>query len=117
MTEASELHAATEAAFNRGDVEALVDLYDDAACLVGPDGSPAHGKAAIREVWTGFVALGGQMQMTTRYCIANGDLALLSNEWHFTSDAMSFAGVSAEVAVRSEHGWRYLVDNPMAHPA
>src|SRR4051794_20937683 len=100
IAQPSDLHAATESAFNRGDVDGLVDLYVESACLIGAGGQPARGPAAIREMWAGFVSLGGQMQMTTRYCIENGDLALLSNEWHFTSDAMSLTGISAEVATR-----------------
>ena len=51
--------------------------------------------------------------MTTRYCVEAGDIALLSNEWQFTSETMSFESASAEVARRGGDGiWRYLVDNP-----
>lgn len=107
------LHAATEDAFNRGDVDALVALYADDACLVEPDGSVARGAAEIRRVWGDFVGLGGRIRMSTRYCVEQGDLALMSNVWRFTSDALSFDSASAEVAKRGPDGrWQYLVDHP-----
>lgn len=107
------LHSATEDAFNRGDLDALVALYDEDASLVEMDGSVARGLDGVRRVWADFVGLGGRISMTTRYCVEQGDLALLSNAWRFTSEAMSFDSASAEVAVRGPDGtWRYLVDNP-----
>ena len=111
---ADALHAATEDAFNRGDVDALVALYTDDACMLDQDGSVARGPAAIRRVWEGFVSLGGRITMTTRYCVVTGDTALMSNTWQFTSEAAGdFESASAEVAIRTADGtWRYLIDNP-----
>jgi len=109
------LHVATEEAFNRSDLDALVSLYADDGCLVDAGGSVASGMQGIRDAWAGFVSLGGTMTMTTRYCIERGSVALLSNAWHFTSDALTLGSVSAEIAVRGDDGlWRYLVDHPSA---
>jgi uncharacterized protein (TIGR02246 family) len=108
-----DLHRATEAAFNSGDVDALVALYVEDACLVDHDGSVAAGADAIRAMWSGFVSLGGQIAMTTRYCVERGDVALLSNTWEFRSGSTELTSTSAEVAVRGSDGtWRYLIDNP-----
>ena len=113
MRSAGDLHAATEAAFNRSDVDGLVALYADDACLVELGGGVARGSDDIRRVWSDFVNLGGRISMTTRYCLEQGDVALLSNTWRFTSEVMSFDSASAEVAVRGPDGsWRYLIDNP-----
>ncbi len=110
---AEDLHGATEQAFNKRDVDALVRLYADDACLLDQDGTAARGPAAIRNVWAGFVGLNGRMSMTTRYCVEAGDIALMSNAWQFTSEAMTFESVSSEVAVRGADGrWRYLIDHP-----
>jgi ketosteroid isomerase-like protein len=106
------LHRAVEAAFNDGDVDALVALYLPQAQLVEPTGEIAAGHDAIRAVWAGFVALGGTMSMTTRYAVEVGDVALLSNAWHFQGP-MELRSVSAEVAMRTSDGWRYLIDNPL----
>jgi uncharacterized protein (TIGR02246 family) len=111
--EASWLHGAVESAFNAGDLDALVALYVDDACMINEDGSVARGRDAIREVWQGFVSMGGKVTMKTRYCVESGDTALLSNTWEFTSPDATFSSATAEVAVRGADGtWRYVIDNP-----
>ena len=113
--EPQQLHREVEAAFNRGDVDALVALYQDDARMVRDDGTTAESLDDIREVWAGFVALGGRIAMTTRSAVAAGELALLSNAWTFTGDGMELSSVTAEVARRQADGtWRYVIDNPFA---
>ena len=113
--EPQDLHRRVEDAFNGGDVDALVALYEDDARMVRDDGTAAVGLDAIREIWAGFVALGGRIAMTTRSAVEAGELALLSNGWTFTGDGMEFSSVTAEVARRRADGtWRYVIDNPFA---
>jgi ketosteroid isomerase-like protein len=109
---ARDLHGRVEEAFNRGDVDALITLYEPNACMVRDDGSVATGIDAVREVWSGFVALGGRIQMTTRFAVEQGDVALLSNTWIFDGAGMTFSATTAEVARRSSDAWRYVIDNP-----
>jgi ketosteroid isomerase-like protein len=96
--EPSDLHAQVETAFNNADVDRLVGLYDAQARMVKDDGSVAEGLDAIREIWAGFVALGGRIRMTTRYAAKCGDTALLSNAWVFKADGIDFSSTTAEVA-------------------
>jgi ketosteroid isomerase-like protein len=78
------VHAAVESAFNAGDVDALMRLYESDAHMVRGDASVAVGLDEIRAVWADLVALGGRVRMVT-----------------------------AEVARRQGDGtWRYVVDNP-----
>ena len=113
MSGAEALHAAVEEAFNRGDVDALVALYEADACMVQDDGNVARGLDAIRATWEGFLSVGGTITMTTRYCVETGDIALLSNAWQFSAESMSFDSASAEIARRGSDGqWCCLVDNP-----
>lgn len=111
--DAVELHRRVEAAFNAGDIDALVALYEDDAQMVRDDGSAAVGLDAIREIWSGFVALGGKITMKTRFAVEHRDLALLSNTWVFDGAGMSFSATTAEAARRGADGqWRYAIDNP-----
>ena len=82
-------------------------------------GCVAVGVDAIREVWAGFIALGGQIGMTTRYAVEADEVALLSNSWTFTMDGAEVAGsITSEVARRQPDGtWRYVIDNPYGVPA
>ena len=49
MTEAAQLHRQVEDAFNKGDVDGLVALYEAGASLDRDDGTPAVGHDEIRE--------------------------------------------------------------------
>jgi uncharacterized protein (TIGR02246 family) len=117
--DAAELHQKVETAFNAGDVEGLVSLYEPDARMLGDDGSVAVGLDAIRAVWSGFLDLGGRIAMSTRYAVEAQDVALLSNQWTFTMEGASVASaVTAEIARRQPDGsWRYVVDNPYSAPA
>src|SRR3954454_4494989 len=115
---AAELHAKVQAAFNAGDVDALVALYEPDARMFHDNGTVAEGVDAIREVWAGFTALGGQIAMTTRYAVEADEVALLSNSWTFTMDGAEVAGsITSEVARRQADGtWRYVIDTPYSGP-
>jgi ketosteroid isomerase-like protein len=111
--DAMELHRQVEAAFNGGDVDALMALYVDDAQMVRDDGSVACGLDAIREIWAGFVALRGRITMRTRFAVEQGDIALLSNAWEFEGAGLTLSATTAEVARRGSDGtWRYAIDNP-----
>ena len=114
----ADLHRRVEQAFNAADIDALLDLYEPDACLLGEDGTPARGLDAIREVWTRLVALGGHISLTTRHAVEVDDLALLSNSWTFEIGGEAVASsVTSEVARRQRDGtWRYAIDNPYGAP-
>ena len=113
--EAAEIHRLVEEAFNAGDADALVALYEEDAAMGAPDGSFVRGEEAIREQWSGFIALGGRIQMTTRHAEVVDNVALLSNDWHFVGDGMEYSSRTSEVARRQPDGtWKYVIDNPYA---
>jgi ketosteroid isomerase-like protein len=70
----ADIHRHVEAAFNAGEVDALVALYEPDAVMVGEDGTVAEGLDAIRQTWAGLVALGGKVTMTTRFAVESGDV-------------------------------------------
>lgn len=116
--EPADLHHQVERSFNAADVDTLVSLYESDAQMMTDNGSVVTGLEAIRSVWSGFTALGGQIVMTTRYVVEQGDIALLSNAWTFEMAGVQVASsVTAEVAKRQPDGsWRYIIDNPYGAP-
>jgi uncharacterized protein (TIGR02246 family) len=113
-----DIHPAVERTVNDQDVEGFVALYAPNASMVLPDGTTITGHEAIRELATQLCAMKGRMEVTTRYVIAAGDLAILSNEWTLTAGGGSMSAITAEVAQRQpDGGWLYIIDNPYASPA
>jgi uncharacterized protein (TIGR02246 family) len=109
----ADLHPLVQDAFNAGDADALVALYEPDAVMATPDGETVRGHDAIRGQREGFIALGGTISMVTRHAVEVDDIALLRNDWHFVADGMEFSSRTAEVARRQDDGtWRYVIDHP-----
>jgi uncharacterized protein (TIGR02246 family) len=108
----AELHRRVEDGINAGNIDALVDLYEPDAVLLGEEGAAAVGHDAIREAWSMVAGL-GRIAMTTHYAVVRGDLALLSNTWTFDAEGFHDSATTAEVARRQSDGtWLYVIDNP-----
>jgi uncharacterized protein (TIGR02246 family) len=113
-----EIHRAFTAAFNAGDLDGLLALYEPDASVAPAPGEVVTGHAAIREVLAGFLALEGQISMQTLRVIPSGDVALLHGMWLLTGtttdgNPLELAGKSAEIVRRQPDGsWRFVVDNP-----
>jgi uncharacterized protein (TIGR02246 family) len=107
------IHPAVEAGVNNQDIDGLIALYAEDASMVRVDGSIATGLSAIREEWSGILAMNGQITLRSRYAIAAGDLAVLSNQWTFKVGGEQISSVTAEVArCQPDGGWLYIVDHP-----
>jgi uncharacterized protein (TIGR02246 family) len=113
----SEIHALFLDAFNRGDVEALVALYEPAAVLITRAGN-AVGHEAIREAYQRTVAGGGRMELETRAVIESGEgLAVLHASWTYHRGGTATPGLSTEVVRRQPDGtWLFLIDEPRTPP-
>ncbi len=114
----SEVHAIFQDAFNRGDVEALVALYEPEAVLV-VNRQPVMGVAAIRQAYQRMLARQGQMELETRSVVESGEgLAVLHGGWSLQSKGADGAittvgGLSTEVVRRQPDGtWRFVIDEP-----
>jgi ketosteroid isomerase-like protein len=101
-----------------GDLEGLIDLYEDGATLVGPDGVPAEGNQAIRERLQELLAMTPRITPTRSHAIVVGDIALMSSHWRLRlggdeGTATSLENSSTEVARRQHDGsWLYVIDDP-----
>jgi uncharacterized protein (TIGR02246 family) len=114
----TELHTLFQNAFNLGDIEALVSLYEpDATLMVG--GKQVTGREDIRAALHSILSVGVQMSLTTRSVIQSRDgLALLHAEWvvQRTTAAepqLTTQGLSTEVVRQQPDGtWLFVIDNP-----
>src|SRR5437899_80528 len=96
-------------AFNSGNVDAVLALYESNAVLVAPPGQLASGIDAIREALQGFLVLKGKLAIESRYCIRAGDTALTSSKWSLRGTGpdgkpIEIGAKSAEVVGRQTDG-------------
>jgi ketosteroid isomerase-like protein len=103
------------ALFNKGDVDGLVDIYeDDAVFKPSPADEPLVGKDAIRAALEGFLGLNGTISIIATSIVQCGDIALTQSRWRLEipgGDPMEQE--SAEVIRRQADGtWMYAIDNP-----
>jgi ketosteroid isomerase-like protein len=107
-------------AINSGDVDAQMAIYEPDAYFnfeLGPEG-PVIGIQAIREAFTGFLAMKPNVTLKLISCNQAGNIAVIRNAWHLTctgqdGNPMEITGQSVSVLRRQPNGnWLVLVDNP-----
>lgn len=116
-TSPEQLHRLFEEAFNAGDLDALLALYEPDAALIPEPGVVVHGVDQIGPALKGFLDVGGKMKLDTKEVVIVGDLAYLMNRWSLTAtnddgSPLEMGAVTAEVARRQADGsWLYVIDN------
>ena len=104
-------------ALNRGDIEAILDFYEDGAVMVAEPGRVVRGKANMRETFEAILGLKGVARQLKTYVIEAGDLALFTSRWSFSGkapDGTPFLRESIATAVfrkQSDGEWRCVIDN------
>jgi uncharacterized protein (TIGR02246 family) len=104
-------------AFNAGDIDSLVGLYESKAVLV-VNGQPVTGLPSIRAAYQRFVADRPRMTLKTRSVVMFDDsLAVLHGAWIIEAalgeGGTTRHGLSTEVVRRQADGsWRFVIDNP-----
>jgi len=106
-----------DAAFNRGDLEAVLDFYEETAMMVVQPRRLATGKAEIRAAYESiFANLKRAAAQEKTHVIETGDIALFSSKWNFTGrfangDSASRESFASVVLRRQADGnWRIVAD-------
>src|SRR5688572_28642592 len=89
-------------AFNAGDIERLMTLYERDAVLVAQPGENMAGTEQVRVALEGFLALKGRLNAELRDVVQAGDLALANFAWTVAGTGpdgkpVTLNGVSADV--------------------
>ncbi len=102
-----------------GDLDGLLELYEEGATLVGPDDSAARGIEEIRGRLEDLIALAPRLTASEPEVLHTEDIALISIDWRMTfgtnaEESTGFEGTSTEVTRRQpDGGWLYVIDNPV----
>ena len=105
-------------AFNRGDIEAVLDFYEDDAVMVAEPNRLATGKAEIRAPYEWiFANIKGTATQEKTHVIEASDIALFTSKWNFigtmlNGDSASRESYASVILRRQGDGkWRIVVDN------
>ncbi|MGH8990153.1 MAG: YybH family protein [Acidimicrobiia bacterium] len=105
-------------AFNNGDADAVVSLYEQGATFVLPSGEVISGVEAIRETLNGYLAMKPRIDLKTKKVLKAGDIVLVYSGWTLSAtaedgSAVDMAGDATVVARQQPDGiWRLVIDDP-----
>lgn len=112
------MHAAWARAFNAGDLEGMLTLYETKAISLPEPGQPISGTEAIRGALADFLAMKGTIELTPVRVIEGDGIALLISDWTLTGigpdgQPTTMMGQATDVLRRQPDGsWLYAIDNP-----
>jgi len=110
---AEEVHAALANAFNTGDVNIVLSMYDVNGIIVPEPGKPVSGKSRFEEAIKGILSIPGKMDIQTVYCLQAGDMAVGRSEWSITDGGETkISAKGIEVMKKQDDGtWKVLIDH------
>jgi uncharacterized protein (TIGR02246 family) len=115
---AADIDPAFQKAFNAGDLDALLKLYDEQSVLVAEPGKPVQGLENIKKALAGFLALKLPIELSVRRVYENGDVGFCTADWSIAGKApdgkdVKVGGTSVEVVKKTSGGnWVYVIDSP-----
>lgn len=110
-------------AFNRGDLEGVLALYEDDAVMVYRPGMVVRGKAGLRETFAGLLRLQATARQEKTLVLETGDLALFTSRWTVKGispdgKVISRGGCgSATLRRQAGGGWRIAIENSWGEAA
>lgn len=111
------VHETFEAAFNAGDLETIVALYEPDAILISAPGKAVRGHEAVRQMLHKFLAVSQKLTLQVAGVFEIDEIALLTSEWQISGidqqgKAVQLAGQMDDVVRRQKNGsWRIIIDN------
>ena len=113
-----EIDSVWAQAFNSGDADAVVSLYEPVATFVLPSGEVISGVEAIRETLNGYLTMKPRIDLKTNKVLRAGDIVLVYSGWTLSATAedgstVNMAGDATVVSRQQPDGtWRLVIDDP-----
>jgi ketosteroid isomerase-like protein len=97
---------------SEGNLDAVVDLYDENVAFAAQGGKIARGRDAVREELRGFAEARTPFTFDVKRVVQANDTALIHNLYTIESSP-PMSGYAIEVARRQPDGtWRWLIGDP-----
>ncbi|HMM65981.1 MAG TPA: SgcJ/EcaC family oxidoreductase [Dokdonella sp.] len=106
-----------DAAFNRGDIDAVLGHYDDDAVLMVEPGRTITGKDNLRGFFELFARSGSTARQDRMHVTVQGDLALYLSRWTLLTPQADAAAKEQHFVATSifrkgaDDRWRLAIDN------
>ncbi|OQP65417.1 hypothetical protein A3860_17280 [Niastella vici] len=112
-TRAQDAHASLAAAFNTGDVNTVLNMYDFTGIIVPEPGKPVSGREQFEAAIKAILAIKGKMEIKTVYCLQTGNVAVGRSEWNITDgDEVKVQSKGIEVMKQQPDGtWKIVIDH------
>ena len=109
-----EVHQALATAWNTGDVNNILNLYEKDGVLVPEPGTSIQGKINIKEALLGFLKTKGEFEIETTYCVRSGDVAISRSIWRIREGgAIQIEAKGTELLRKQADGtWLFAIDHP-----
>lgn len=110
---AEDAHATLAAAFNTGDVNTVMNMYDVTGIIVPEPEKPVSGKEKFEEAIKAILSIKGTMEIKTVYCLQTGNIAVGRSEWSITEgNEVKISAKGIEVMKEQTDGtWKIIVDH------
>ena len=103
--------------FNSGDVDQMLELYEEGAAFLPPGSNEAFRGEAMRQAIGGNISTGAKLMHGDAQVIEVGDIALITAPWTLTGGSgpdgkpVEMNGVVNAVVRRQDDGtWRVVID-------
>jgi uncharacterized protein (TIGR02246 family) len=112
-TRAQDAHATLAAAFNTGNVDTVLSMYDFNGIIVPEPGKPVSGREQFEEAIRAILSIRGKMEIKTVYCLQTGNLAVGRSEWNITDgQEVKISAKGIEVMKQQPDGtWKIVIDH------
>lgn len=112
-TQAREVHKNLAAAYNTGDLNTVLSMYDTAGVFVPEPENPVSGKEKFENAVAGILTIKGKMEIKTVYCLEAGDVAVGRSEWSIKDgNEVKVAAKGIELLKRQADGtWKVVIDH------
>ena len=95
-----------------GDIEALLNIYDEKAVFLNQSCEVLKGREALRQVLGPLASAKAVFDFNIKQVIQAGDIALMHTEWKVSAPEV-MSQYAIEVARRQSDGsWRWLIGDP-----
>ena len=110
---AEDVHATLANAFNTGNIDIVMSMYDVSGIIVPEPGKPVSGKEKFEEAIKGILAIPGKMEVKTVYCLQTGNMAVGRSRWSITDNGeVKISAKGIEVMRQQPDGsWKIVIDH------